>query len=64
MIDPHNLATILAMAAVTYLTRVLGYLAFRNRALSERARAVCCLCFQGNRATTRGLGHSKRSSFM
>lgn len=40
MIDPYNLATILAMAAVTYLTRVLGYLAFRNRGLSTRARAV------------------------
>ena len=40
MIEPLNLLAILGMAAATYLTRALGYLAFRNRVLSPRARAV------------------------
>ncbi|MCP8894649.1 AzlD family protein [Shinella daejeonensis] len=40
MIDPLNLATILAMAIVTYLTRVGGYLFLRNRTLSPRLTTV------------------------
>lgn len=40
MIHPLALLTILAMASVTYLTRVTGYLALRNRVLSPRARTV------------------------
>ena len=40
MIDPLTLATILLMAAVTYLTRVSGYLLLRNRTLGPRATAV------------------------
>lgn len=40
MIDLTSLLTILGMAAVTYTTRVMGYLVLRNRALSPRARAV------------------------
>ncbi|WP_079222064.1 AzlD family protein [Stenotrophomonas maltophilia] len=35
-----SLLTILLMAAVTYLTRILGYLALRNRTLSKRAVTV------------------------
>jgi uncharacterized membrane protein len=40
MIDPLTVVTILLMAAVTYLTRVSGYLLLRNRTLSRRAMAV------------------------
>ena len=40
MIDPLTVVTIVLMAAVTYLTRVLGYLLLRNRTLSRRATAV------------------------
>ena len=40
MIDPLTVMTILLMAAVTYLTRVAGYLLLRNRALGRRATAV------------------------
>ena len=40
MIDPLTVVTILLMAAVTYLTRVLGYLLLRNHTLSRRATAV------------------------
>lgn len=35
-----TLATIVAMAAVTYLTRVGGYLLLRNRQLGPRAAAT------------------------
>ncbi len=40
MIDPLTVVTIVLMAAVTYLTRVSGYLLLRNRTLSRRATAV------------------------
>ena len=40
MIDPLTVVNILLMAAVTYLTRVLGYLLLRHRTLSRRATAV------------------------
>ena len=40
MIDPLTAVTILLMAAVTYLTRVAGYLLLRNRTLGRRATAV------------------------
>ena len=40
MIDPLTVVTILLMAAVTYLTRVSGYLLLRKRTLSRRATAV------------------------
>jgi uncharacterized membrane protein len=40
MIDPLTVVTILLMAAVTYLTRVSGYLLLCNRTLSRRATAV------------------------
>ena len=40
MIDPLTVVTILLMAAVTYLTRVSGYLLLRNRTLGPRATAV------------------------
>jgi uncharacterized membrane protein len=40
MIDPLTVVTILLMAAVTYLTRVSGYLLLRNRTLRRRATAV------------------------
>ena len=40
MIDAATLATIVLMAATTYLTRVLGYLMLRNRTLSPRLQAV------------------------
>ncbi|MDP9486183.1 MAG: AzlD family protein [Actinomycetota bacterium] len=40
MIDPLTAATIVLMAAVTYLTRVSGYLLLRNRTLGPRATAV------------------------
>jgi uncharacterized membrane protein len=40
MIGPLTVVTILLMAAVTYLTRVSGYLLLRNRTLSRRATVV------------------------
>ena len=40
MIHMSTLLTIVSMAAVTYLTRVLGYIALRNRTLSARAVTV------------------------
>jgi len=40
MIDPFVLMTIVLMAAVTYLTRIFGYLALRNRKLSPRMVTV------------------------
>jgi len=40
MIDQLTLLTIVLMAAVTYLTRIGGYLVLRNRTLSHRATAV------------------------
>ena len=40
MIHTLSLLTILAMAAVTYFTRIAGYLALRNRTLGPRAEAV------------------------
>ncbi|MBZ9736066.1 AzlD family protein [Mesorhizobium sp. CA15] len=40
MIDPMTVLAILAMAGVTYLTRVGGYVVLRNRALGPRATAV------------------------
>ncbi|BCM18883.1 AzlD family protein [Mesorhizobium sp. J8] len=40
MIDPMTVLAILAMAGVTYLTRIGGYVALKNRALSPRATAV------------------------
>lgn len=40
MIEQQTLLTIVTMAVVTYLTRIIGYLALRNRTLSIRAKAV------------------------
>lgn len=40
MVDFASLWTIVAMAAVTYLTRTLGFVVLRNRTLSLRAQAV------------------------
>lgn len=40
MIDLSTLLTILAMAVVTYATRVAGYLLLRNRVLSPRMTKV------------------------
>ena len=40
MIDAATLATIALMASGTYLTRILGYLALRNRSLSPRTLYV------------------------
>lgn len=40
MIDPMLLLTVFGMAAATYSTRVVGYLALRNRVLSRRATRV------------------------
>ncbi|RWH68097.1 AzlD family protein [Mesorhizobium sp.] len=40
MIDPMTFLAILAMAGVTYLTRIGGYVMLKNRALSRRATAV------------------------
>ncbi len=37
MIHTATFLTIMLMAGITYLTRVLGYIALRNRALSQRA---------------------------
>ena len=38
--DMHTLLTILSMAAMTYLTRTLGFALLRKRTLSPRAQAV------------------------
>ena len=40
MIDPVTALTIVLMASATYLTRIAGYVAFRNRTLGTRAKAV------------------------
>ncbi len=40
MIDPMTFLTILLMAAVTYMTRIGGYVFLRNRTLSERTKTV------------------------
>ncbi len=40
MIHATTLLTIVLMAGMTYLTRVLGYIALRNRTLSQRAVSV------------------------
>lgn len=40
MIDPYSAATILCMASVTYLTRIAGFIALRNRVPGRRALAV------------------------
>ncbi|MBZ9819156.1 AzlD family protein [Mesorhizobium sp. CA4] len=40
MIDPMTALAILAMAGVTYLTRIGGYVVLRNRTLSPRSTAV------------------------
>ena len=40
MISFELLVTILLIASTTYLTRVLGYFALRNRVLSKRAITV------------------------
>lgn len=40
MIEPLTLLTIVLMAAVTYFTRIAGYLFLRNRVLSPRLVTV------------------------
>ena len=40
MIHSTTLLTIVLMAGATYLTRLIGYVALRNRTLSRRATAV------------------------
>jgi uncharacterized membrane protein len=40
MIHATTALTIVLMAAVTYLTRVIGYAGLRNRTLSRRAQTV------------------------
>lgn len=40
MIDFYTILTILAMAVVTYLTRITGYLLLRNRVLNPRLAKV------------------------
>ena len=40
MIDPMTVLAIMAMAGVTYLTRIGGYLMLKDRALGARATAV------------------------
>lgn len=40
MISAASALTILSMATVTYLTRIGGFIALRNRTLSRRAKAV------------------------
>lgn len=40
MIDAATLLAILLMALTTYLTRVMGYVGLRDRALAPRAMAV------------------------
>ena len=40
MLHAQTLLTIVLMLAATYSTRILGYVALRNRRLSPRARAL------------------------
>lgn len=40
MLDTWTLLTILAMASVTYMTRVIGFLALRHRRIGPRMTAV------------------------
>lgn len=40
MVDPTTFLAIVLMALVTYATRVAGYVALRNRTLSERSVKV------------------------
>lgn len=40
MIDASTLLTIVLMGCVTYSTRIVGYLALRNRTLSPRVRTL------------------------
>lgn len=40
MISGITVLTILLMASVTWLTRVIGYIGLRNRELGPRARAI------------------------
>lgn len=40
MLNQMTMLTILLMAATTYLSRILGYLALQNRSLSPRMLAV------------------------
>jgi uncharacterized membrane protein len=40
MIHAATVVTIVLMAAVTYVTRIIGYVGLRNRVLSPRAQAV------------------------
>jgi uncharacterized membrane protein len=40
MFDSATLLTIMPMACVTYLTRIVGYVGLRNRVLRPRATAV------------------------
>ncbi|MGY5808200.1 AzlD family protein [Rhizobium sp. LEGMi198b] len=40
MFDPSFVIAIICMAAVTYLTRIGGYVFLRNRTLSPRLRTV------------------------
>jgi uncharacterized membrane protein len=40
MFDAQFVAAIMAMAVITYLTRIGGYLFLRNRTLSPRLRSV------------------------
>jgi uncharacterized membrane protein len=40
MIHTTTLVTIILMAAVTYSTRVIGFVGLRNRSLSPRAKVV------------------------
>lgn len=38
--EAHTLLILVSMAVVTYLTRIVGYVALRNRTLSLRAKSV------------------------
>lgn len=40
MINPNNILAVLCMASVTYITRVAGFAALKNRRLSPRAMSV------------------------
>jgi uncharacterized membrane protein len=40
MVHATTALTIVLMAAVTYLTRIIGYVGLRNRVLSPRAQTV------------------------
>lgn len=40
MIDTSMVITVVLMGAVTYATRIVGYLALRNRTLSPRMRTI------------------------